>query len=88
MTQHYFKDILRTGEELYFDLFREELEKSFWGQYAVIDIDRKEYVVNQNQLAALDEAKAKFGKKLFYSIRVGNIDRPTFDRIPQHAWIF
>lgn len=89
MTTYSLEDILREGEHLYLETFKEELEGAFGGQYAVIDVESKEYVVRPNQLDALDEAKKKFGDKLFYIVQVGSLDRPTINyRTSQHAWIF
>lgn len=89
MSEHSLEDILRLGERLYFDKFRQELEAEFDGQHAVIDVDRSEYVVKSNPVEAMDEAKKKFGDKVFYVIQVGRIDHPTSNHFERrYAWPF
>ena len=83
------EEVLRIGESLYLTKFKEALEKDYIEQYAVIDIDQEAYVVNENQVVAIEEAKTKFGNKLFYIIRVGSLDKPTINyRKTQYAWSF
>jgi hypothetical protein len=89
MSDYSLEDILREGEHLYLHTFKKELEDTFDGQYAVIDVESKKYVVKPNQLDAIDEAKREFGDKLFYIVQVGNLKRPTVNyRTNQHAWNF
>jgi hypothetical protein len=89
MVEHSLEDILREGERLYLNKFKEELEKGFYGQYAVIDIEKEDYIASPNKLQAIDEAKKKFGEKLFYTVQVGNLEKPTVNyRTKQNAWIF
>ena len=89
MSDYSLEDILREGEHLYLDTFKEELENTFDGQYAVIDIESRRYVVKPNQLDAIEEAKKEFGNRLFYIVQVGSLDKPTVNyRTRQHAWNF
>ncbi|TSC77512.1 MAG: Uncharacterized protein G01um101424_359 [Parcubacteria group bacterium Gr01-1014_24] len=89
MAEHSLEDILREGERLYLNEFKEKLEKDFYGQYAVIDIEKEDYVASPNKLEAIEEAKKKFGDKLFYTVQVGNLEKPTVNyRAKQSAWNF
>ena len=67
--------ILKRGEELYLERFREKLEKEFLGSYVVIDVDKKEYVVSESKLKAFELARETFGEdKLFFSVQIGDLD--------------
>lgn len=70
-------DVLRVGEDLYLNTFKERLEKDYLGQYVVIDVEKKDYTVDENQLAAVEAAKAKFGQKLFFIVKIGSLDKPS-----------
>lgn len=83
-------DILRSGERLYLDRFKGELEADHMDAYAVIDTEAEEYVVHENKLRAIELAKEKFGDKLFYTVQVGSLDKPSVNyRATQNvAWNF
>jgi hypothetical protein len=83
------EDILRIGEGLYFTKFKEALEKEHYGEYAAIDVEKEDFVVRQNKLEAIEEAQQKFGKKLFYIVQIGSLDKPTTNyRSSRYAWNF
>ncbi|MDO8518202.1 MAG: hypothetical protein Q7S26_02850 [bacterium] len=89
MTERSLEEILRSGESLYLGKFKEELEKSFYGHYAAIDVDTGEYVVKENKLEAVEEARRKFNNRLVYIVQVGSLDKPSVNhRANQHAWSF
>ena len=70
--------ILKEGERLYLDKFREKLEKEFLGSYAVIDIDKQEYIVSENKLKAFELARETFGEnKLFFGVHIGELNTST-----------
>lgn len=85
-----FGSILTDGEAFYFESLKNKLEKNNFGEYLVIDVDSKQYVLNKNKIEAIDEAERKFGKKLFYIVQVGYLDEPTvnFRERKNVAWIF
>ena len=49
--------LLETGEKIYFDKYKESLEKEYLGSYIVIDVDSEKYVINNDKLKAFEEAK-------------------------------
>lgn len=82
------EQILKEGEKIYNDN-RAELERDYQGQYIVIDAEEKKYVINPDQLVAIDQAKKEFGDKLFYIARVGNVALPNWNfRNHAPSWVF
>lgn len=70
--------ILKKGEELYLERFRDKLERGFLGSYAVIDVDKEEFVISENKLKAFELAKETFGEgKLFFCVHIGELDTST-----------
>jgi hypothetical protein len=88
MLQPTLTEILRSGEQLYFEKLKGTLEKESYGQYVVIDTETKEYIVDEHQLHALESAKAKFGNKLFFIVQIGSLDTPTLNHrnYTEYAW--
>ena len=84
------KEILRKGEDFYFETLKEELEKEHFGEYVVVDVDVKKYIVHPNKITAVDMAREQFGHKLFYIVQIGDLDEPTvnFRERKNVAWIF
>lgn len=83
------EDISRLGDKFYFDELRETLERDHKGEYLVIDVTNKKYVVDADKLRAIEKAENEFGKQLFYIIQIGNLQRP-FTNFKKHiyAWQF
>jgi len=81
-------NILKEGERLYLEEFRTELERAHYGEYAVIDTDTRQYVADPNKLQAIDAAQREFGKKLFYIVRVGDLNQPTINHKMHVSWSF
>lgn len=83
------EEISRIGEKFYLDELREKLELESFGQYVVIDVLKKEYVVNPDRFTASEEAKAKFGPQIFYAVQIGNLQEPTNNFTEKkYAWNF
>ena len=83
------EEISQIGEQLYFNELKDELDKTHNGEYLVIDVERKEYVVNADKLAAIEEARKKFGNKLFHIIQIGSIQKPVVNlRAIKYVWKF
>lgn len=66
------EEISKQGEKYYQESLRDTLERENMGQFAVIDVEKKDYVTDADRLAAVEKARTKFGDKLFYIIQVGN----------------
>jgi hypothetical protein len=89
MSDSSLESIVREGENLYLQTFKIELEKDHMGEYVAIDTDVKKYVVRPSRLEAIEAAKKEFGEKLFYTVQVGGLDKPTVNyRTHLHAWNF
>ena len=71
---HSPEEISKLGERFYFDKLQKELEEEHRGEYVVIDVEEKKYVMNSDLVAAINEAKEKFGEKLFYIVKVGELE--------------
>lgn len=84
-------EIVRGGEALYLNKFRQVLERECHGRYAVIDVVSEQYVTDEDKVKAFEKATAKFGPdKLFYVTRVGDLTGPTMN-FKDHArlsWSF
>lgn len=82
------EEIAKLGEAFYFRELKDKLEKEHMGEYVVIDVEKKEYVINKDKLAALEEARKKFGEKLFQIIQIGNIQKIVNYKNSSYAWKF
>lgn len=65
------QEIVRRGEELYAKQIRDRIEANHKGQFLVLDIETGDYEVDNDELAALDRAKAKHPDAALYILRVG-----------------
>ena len=63
-------EILGKGEEIYKRLLPQILPH-YRGQYICIEPTSKEYWIDKSLLSALKEAKAKYPKIIFYSVKIG-----------------
>ena len=89
MSDASLEDIVREGENLYLHTFKTDLESEHSGEYVAIDTESKAYIVRASKLEALEAAKEKFGQKLFYTVQVGSLDKPSINyRTQLHAWSF
>jgi len=80
------EEVSRLGEQFYFDQLKEKLEKEHSGEYVVIDAARKEYILQRDKLKAIEEARKKFGDKLFLIIQIGAIQSPAAHFQDLYAW--
>lgn len=64
-------EIARKGEEIYQKQLKESLERDHYGKFTAIEVDSKEYFLGETQIDALQKAKAKYPKKIFYLVRIG-----------------
>ena len=47
------EEITKLGERVYFENFKDLLEKDHMGQYVVIDVEQKKYQIDPDRLAAV-----------------------------------
>jgi hypothetical protein len=83
------EELTRQGSEFYLDELKEKLERDHMGEYAIIDVENKRYVVGSDGVDAVHEAQRVFGEKLFFIVRIGNLWK-TEKRSSEirHAWYF
>ena len=71
------EEVSRLGERFYFDELKDKLEKKHTGKYVVMDVVRKAYTLDADELTAIEEARKRFGNQLFFIVQVGNLQRPV-----------
>lgn len=81
-------EVSRLGEQFYFAELKEKLEKEHNGKYVVIDVARKDYVLNSDELRAIEEARKQFGHQLFFIVQVGTLHSPVAHFRNTYAWKF
>jgi hypothetical protein len=76
-------NLVRFGSRFYVENLKDDLEKNHMGEYVIIDVEEKRYVLDRERLAAILRAREEFGPKLFYIVRVGDVwrinDNPSFN---------
>lgn len=83
------EEVTKRGEEIYFNELKSQLENTNKGDYVVIDVDSKEYFVDNDLIQALDKAKQKYPDKLFFIVQIGTLQKPTLGyRKQKNAWLF
>ena len=83
------EELSQLGHKIYFEELKDVLEKDYFGQYAVIDVEQKKYQVDPDRLAAILKAKKEFGDKLFYIVQIGNLQNPRLNySTKRYAWNF
>ena len=83
------QEIIKLGEQIYFEK-KDNLEREHNSEYAVIDVDSKEILINGDKLKAIQEAQAKFPNKLFYIVQIGNLQQTTssINEVKTYGWPF
>lgn len=83
-------ELVTLGEQIYFEK-KDELVANHLGEWAVIEVETKEIIINADKLTAIQEAKEKFPDKLFYIVQIGNL-KPQPDseinEIRKYGWLF
>lgn len=84
------ENISRLGEKYYLEELKSILEKENLGQYAVIDVEEKRYVVDADRFNAVEKARKDFGdEKLFYIVQIGMLQQSSVNYLSKkHAWLF
>ena len=81
-------EIIKLGEQIYFKK-KDKLEKNQYGEFVVIDVDTKECFVNEDKLAAIQEAEKKYPGKLFFIAQIGNLKaQSSVDEVRRYALPF
>ena len=84
------REVLTKGESIYLDTLKDELEKKHLGWYVAIDVDSRDYLVNASRVTLIEEARRRFGEKVFFITQIGNLFEPTinFRERPNVEWLF
>lgn len=83
------EELTRLGRKFYLEELKDTLEKDFMGQFAIIDVEQKKYVVDEDRLAAIEKAQKEFGEKLFYIVHIGSLRNTNSNFSPEtYAWKF
>ncbi len=72
-TDHYSDSgqiIAKRGDRIYQDLYQDEYEEKFGGQYVVIEVTTKRAYVSESVAAAILKAKTDDPKGLFHLIEI------------------
>lgn len=85
---HSPEEITKKGQEIYLSELKDQLEQKKLGEYAVIDVDSKEYFVNKDLVVALDEARKTYPNKLFFIVQIGTLSPSMRTKKQQYAWLF
>lgn len=86
---HSPEEIAKLGEQFYFSELKDKFEAVHRGEYVVIDVEQKKYIIHADLSQALQEARDKFGPKLFSIIQIGNLQQPASNyRLDHYAWKF
>ena len=81
--------LFQLGQEFYAGDIKKLIERDYKGQYAVIDVEQKKYVIDPDKVVAIEKAQQAFGEKLFYIVHIGIIERPRANESSQkYAWNF
>ena len=66
------EDIVRWGEQVYEQQLRHALEPQHSGKYVVINVEKGEYELDSDHLAASDRAATRWPEARLYATRVGS----------------
>ncbi len=65
------EEIVERGEALYNQQIRDQVETGNEGKFLVLDIETGAYEVDEDELAAVQRAKAKNANAALYIMRIG-----------------
>jgi hypothetical protein len=65
------EEIARRGQELYERTIRAQVEPEHKGKLLVLNLETGEYEMDADDTAALDRAKARFGRAETFALRIG-----------------
>ena len=83
------EEISLSGERFYFNDLQEILEPHHRGEYVVIDVLHKKYIVDPDKLTAIQKAKEQFGDQIFYIVQVGTLQKSSSNfKKRNYAWQF
>ena len=83
------EEITRLGQDFYLKVLKDKLERTNNGDYAVIEVQSKDYYVDKDLVNALDKAKKKYPEKLFFIVQIGTLKSPILNlKKGKYAWAF
>lgn len=65
------EELARKGQQYYDQRLRDKLEPEHNGEYLFLDVETGDYEMDQDELAAMERARAKHPGSVFYILRVG-----------------
>ena len=84
------EELTKAGEQIYFSN-EDKLKKEHFGEFAVIEVDSQDIIVNPDKLTAIQQARAKHPGKLFYIVQIGNLKPQTsseVNEVRKYGWAF
>jgi hypothetical protein len=85
-----FEEIISKGEKLYFDK-QSELEKAHLNEFAVIEVESEDIVINEDKLSAVTEARKKHPNSMFYIVQIGKLKKVSnsaANEVRKYCWAF
>jgi hypothetical protein len=64
-------ELARRGQAYYDQFLRATLEADHKGEYLVLDVETGDYELDEDEMAAIQRARAKHPRRAFYILRVG-----------------
>jgi hypothetical protein len=65
------EDLARRGQEYYDRFLRAKLLPKHKGEFVVLDPETGDYEIDEDEVAAMERARARHPDRLFYILRVG-----------------
>ena len=65
------EEIIKQGEKIYFERI-DELQNDV-GKFVVINVETKDWIINEDKTVAIQEAEKKYPGKLFFIAQIGNL---------------
>ena len=79
------EEIIQRGEQLYLQE-KDKLEKDHNGEFAVVDVETGDFIINQDKTAAIQEAEKKHPNKLFFIVQIGNFkSKPQVEELHKYG---
>jgi hypothetical protein len=72
------EEICRLGQEIYDRELKDRLEPQHNGEFVVINVANGDYVVDADEVRALEQALARYPDEVFFTARIGS---PYVDRL-------
>jgi hypothetical protein len=66
------EEFARRAREYYNRFLRDKLEPEHRGKYLALDVETGQYEMDEDEMAAMDRARARMPGKAFFLIRIGH----------------